>query len=185
MAIQDILDCISAHADARITEYRKAQQRRISDMREASERKMAGIKQALNVQKQQRREELLRKSEAHALNLKKNSILRKKKGLLDALFEETLTRLASLPEEQVIPLIKECLDRIQKGPGMIRPAPAHVHLMQKLLPSSCTLGEPIDAHGGFVFISPTHEQNFTFDHLLLSALRPSLEIEIAASLFRS
>lgn len=184
MALQDILDCLSAHADARITEYRKAHQCRISDMREATERKMSGLKQTIHAQKEKRFKELIRKSEAHASGIKKNIILRKKQDLLSALFSETLRYLESLPPEHVLPFLKSCLAHLQNEKGVVRPAPPHAALLKSILPSSCAFGDPIDAHGGFLFVSPLCEKNFTFDHILLSTLRPTLEVDMALSLFR-
>jgi len=40
-----------------------------------------------------------------------------------------------------------------------------------------------DAKGGFVFISDTEEQDFTFENLIQNILRPRTELSIAHTLF--
>ncbi len=183
MALQDILAAISAQADQQIQRARSEHHKQLTKMREQSERAIATKKQDIALQKEQRKAQLTAKAENHAAMYIRNAELSKKQELLDRTYDNVIAELSKLPDEDLKRLIESCLKGI-KGKGAIHPAKKHESLLNKLADSSqLTIGESIDAKGGFKFISDTQEQDYTFEHLVSEVLRPKTELEISHLLF--
>jgi len=183
MALQDILDAISKQSDEHIALERSASQKRVSEMRETSERTIAKRKQEIAAQKEDRKLQMLRKSEAHSSMTQRNAELKKKQELLDSLYELAAKKLSAMPADKVEALLKRCVKSI-KAKGEIRPSAKHKDLLQKIAPSEqFTMGETVDASGGFIFVSKKEEHDCTFEHLVAETLRPATEVETAHSLF--
>ncbi|PIR48327.1 hypothetical protein COU80_05145 [Candidatus Peregrinibacteria bacterium CG10_big_fil_rev_8_21_14_0_10_55_24] len=183
MALADILVAISSHADQRIAEARTVHQKHLTQLREASERAIAGKKQSIAQQKEQRKNQLKAKAENHAAMVKRNALLRKKRELLDSTYAAVTEKLSALPPNTVEPLLRACLKSI-RGKGIIHPARKHADLLKRLADSAqFSMGEPIDAAGGFLFSSLKQEQDCTFEHLISEVLRPQTELEVSRSLF--
>lgn len=181
MALQDILAAITAEADKRIADARKAQQNRLTDIREKSEQHIAKRKQEIAMQKQEKQDQMLMKAQAHAQITKRNAELSKKQELLDAVYGDVVDHLCSLSGAELETFLKACLEQIQ-GSGTIRPSATHADLLKKLA-GNFTIGEPVEAKGGFVFVSEKQERDYTFEHLVHAYLRPATEVETANSLF--
>lgn len=182
MALQDILDAIIAQADEQIAQARSEHNKRMSALREESEQALTDSKQQLALQKEERKDQMRRKAHVHAQMLQRNAELAKKQELLDRLYSDTVTALTKLPGKEQESFLERCLKSI-KGKGTVRPAKEHAASLKKLLPKDMELGDPVDAAGGFIFLSEKEERDFTFEHLVSSALRPSTEVESAESLF--
>jgi len=113
----------------------------------------------------------------------KNSLLSKKRNLLDKTYDEVVDDLAKLPDNKLEPLMRACLKSITTE-GTIQPADKHTELMKKLADSSkFKMGSTVKAKGGFKFISDKQEQDCTLEHLVAEVLRPATELEIANNLF--
>ncbi|MCA9370345.1 MAG: hypothetical protein KC680_00085 [Candidatus Peregrinibacteria bacterium] len=183
MALQDILAAITAQADKRIASSRTEHQRSLTQLREESERRLAKKKQELAVSKQERMKQLESKAKTHALAQKRNMVLSKKKELLDRVYEEAVTRLSSLSEKEIESLLRACVKAI-KNKGVIYPSAKHADLLKKICPSEqFTIEKSTQAIGGFLFVSDTSEQDFTFEHIVEHVLRPQTELDISRMLF--
>lgn len=183
MALQDILAAIIAEADTRITQARSDQQKELSTMREESEQRIATSKQEVAVSKQQKKQQLLAKAQTHAVSLKRNAGLQKKKALLDTLFAKVAKDMSTLSEKEVEPLLRACVKSI-KGKGEIYPAAQHEKLLQKICPNEkFAMQKATNAKGGFLFVSKTQEIDFTFEYLVEHILRPKTELEASKTLF--
>lgn len=183
MALQDILDAISAQADQQIAEARSAHQKAITQMREASERSLARRRQEVAAQKEQKKKQLRAKAEAHAEALRRNAVLTKKQELLDRLFQKVTEELAAAPDGEVEDLLRACLKKIAQK-GTIHASGKHAKLLKKLAPSEqFTMGKETNAKGGFLFISDTQEHDCTFEHLVAEMLRPQAELDVSHELF--
>ncbi|PIR52935.1 hypothetical protein COU76_04125 [Candidatus Peregrinibacteria bacterium CG10_big_fil_rev_8_21_14_0_10_49_10] len=183
MALQDILDAISAQADQQIADARSAHQKAITQLREASERSLAKKKQDMALHKEEKKRQLKAKTEAHAEAHRRNSILQTKQELLNRLFGKVTDALAALPDAEVEPLLAACLKTINLH-GTLLPAKKHAALLRKIAPSEqFTMGEETSARGGFLFVSEKQEADFTFEHLVQEALRPQMELEVSRDLF--
>ena len=185
MALQDILDAISAQADQQITDARSAHQKALTQMREASERTLAKRKQEIAAQKEQKKLQLKAKTGAHAEAQKRNAVLTKKQELLDRLFTKITEELAAAPENEVEELLRVCLKKISLK-GTIHASKKHSALLKKLAPSEqFAMGEDSKSKGGFLFVSDTQDFDFTFEHLVEGTLRPQAELEVSRELFAS
>jgi len=183
MALQDILAAITAEADLQIEEARAAHHKELSGLREESERRIAGKKQEIAKQKERKKTQLTAKANAHAQVQKRNVILKKKKELLDQTYAKVIERLSELPDKDVEPLLRACVQLI-KIKGEIRPSEKHVNILKKLCPKDqFKIGATIKASGGFLFVSEKQEEDFTFEHLVEHVLRPDTELEISKTLF--
>lgn len=183
MALQDILDAIIAQADQQITSARSGHQKRISEMREAAERSQAKKKQDLAMQKEKKKAQMQLKAQAHAETSKRNTVLQKKRELLDQLYSKTLEQLAALPDDKVEPVLRTCLKSITTK-GTLHPSEAHAALLKKIAPSEqFTMGKPVSTKGGFIFSSPKAEQDCTLEHLVKEWLRPQTELDVSQKLF--
>ncbi len=183
MALQDILAAITAETDKKIEQARSNQQKELAALREESERTIAKKKQEIAVQKQQKQNQLTAKAQTHALSIKRNALLTKKKELLDDFYKEAQKELAKISDADAEKLFRACLKQI-KGKGAIHPSAVHEKVLKKICPSEqFRMKEPTKASGGFLFVSDTTELDFTFENLIENILRPKTELELAHSLF--
>lgn len=183
MALQDILAAITAQADKRITDTRTLHLRSLTQLREESERSLAKKKQELAVTKQQRMQQLEAKAHTHALAQKRNSILTKKKELLDQVYSEAVDELAKLSDKEIEPLLRACIKSITEK-GTIYPSAKHADILKKICPSEqFSMEKPTEAKGGFLFISKKQEQDFTLEHIIEESVRPSTELDVSQMIF--
>lgn len=183
MALQDILQAISAQADEQIKRERSAHQNRVSQIREESERRNAKNKQNIAAKKEQRKEQMSIKAHAHSTMMQRNAELKKKQELLDSLYGLVTKELAAMPEKDAEELLKSYLKSITIN-GEIHPSEAHASILKKIAPSEqFTIGTPIKSVGGFIFTSDHEEHDCSFEHLVASYLRPQTEVKAAKALF--
>lgn len=183
MALQDILDAIAHEADDTIAAAQEQHAKKMQQMREAHEQVIAKKRAQIHEQKEQKKRQMKEKAESHARMLKSKLILAKKQELIDRLYGDVLTALASLPSDRAQTFLAEALKQVRATSGEIQPASAHAQSIKKLLPEGMSLGEPLDATGGFRFVSDEQEQNFTFEFLVQNLLRPLTEVKTARKLF--
>lgn len=183
MALQDIITAITQQADQKITDARSVHQKGLTKIREDGERTVAERKQEVARQKETKKAQMKAKAENAADMHVKNSLLSKKRDLLDKTYDEIVDELAKLPDEKMEPLMRACLKSIT-AEGTIQPADKHTALMKKLADSGqFKMGSTVKAKGGFRFISDKQEQDCTLEHLVAEVLRPATELKIADSLF--
>ncbi|MDP7247513.1 MAG: hypothetical protein QF741_02715 [Candidatus Peribacteraceae bacterium] len=183
MALQDILTAITQQADQKITDARSVHQKSLTKIREDGERTVAERKQEIARQKEVKKAQIKAKAENAADMHVKNSLLSKKRDLLDKTYDEVVDDLVKLPDDKLEPLMLACLKSITTE-GTIQPADKHTALMKKLADSDkFKMGSTVKAKGGFRFISENREQDCTLEHLVAEVLRPATELEIANSLF--
>jgi vacuolar-type H+-ATPase subunit E/Vma4 len=182
MALTDILQAITKNADKKIESAREQQQRLTRDKREESERTISKAKQDVALQRDRKKTELKAKAQTHAQSLKKNALLRKKRELLDQIFADVMHDLCALPEGDVQELLRACVDQL-KNEGTLHPSSAYEDMLKKMLPNHIKMGSTTKAKGGFLFVSETQEQDFTFEHIVEHILRPKTELDASQSLF--
>ena len=179
---EDIIDAIVAQTDEQIAQHRSAHQKHLSELREKSERNVASKKQEVSRSKEERKEQMIAKAHAHAAMFVRNAELSKKQELLNTLYEEVGKKLGNLPKDKLEGILKKLLSQIHAA-GSLNAAKPHADLVQTLASNNFTVGETIDGVGGFVFHSDKQERDCTFEHLVLSVLRPATEVDSATSLF--
>lgn len=185
MALQDILDAIGSEIDKQIADARSAHQKQLSQIREESEQTLARKKQEITAQKERKKEQMRHKATSHAETLRRNAVLQKKRALLDNVYAAVTEELAKLPETKSERLLQACLARITTK-GEIRPATAHAALLKRLASSEqFTVGEPIEAKGGFLFVSGKQEHDFRFETIVETIVRPRTELATSRSLFHT
>lgn len=182
MALDDILLAITQHADSELAKARAAHEQRIAEMRETSQREIERKEREVTLQKEQKLAHSRQKADAYATTLVRHAALNAKQRALDDIYRSVATALEEAPESTVEPLLKACLKNLPAS-GEIRPARAHAAILKKLVNKDHAIGEPIDAAGGFVFVSKDRDVDCTFATLTERVLRPATELEISASLF--
>lgn len=181
MAFDDILTAIVAHTDELIAQAKKAHLQLLTDLKAQNETQVQVLEQSIAEQKEVKKASMLQKAKTHSEALVKNADLQAKQDLLDKLFEQVLTYVTQLPKEDTTTLLTKLVARLPKE-GVIYPSKAHKELLTKLAPK-LTTGETINVVGGFIFKSPTMEQDCTFEHIVTEEIRQQSEVQAASKLF--
>lgn len=180
MSLQHLLTAITAEANAEIAKAENAAALRMSQKQESSAEALAKRKAEMDDQVEKRKAMLRAKAETHAKLSTRSAVLKRKQEKIDEVFDTALERAASLSDKEVEPLLSALLKTLPKD-GEVRPSKKHEALVKKLA-SGMTIGQPIDAKGGFLFVSPTQERNCTFEHLILQELRARKELDVSRAL---
>ena len=183
MALDDILTAIKTHADSELAKARAAHEQRIAEMRDASQREIERKEREIVGQKEQKLAHARQKADAYASTLVRHAALKAKQRSLDDVYRSVAASLAEAPEATIEPLLKACMKNLPAS-GEIRPARAHAAILKKLA-GQYDIGEPIDAAGGFIFVSKDRDVDCTFETLTERVLRPATELEVSASLFHA
>lgn len=184
MAISDILQAIITEADQQIADAQAAHKLAMKDLKESHEELyFAAIKQ-IDRQKDEKKHQMRTRVEGHAQMVARLAVLSKKQEQIDAVYAAAATALAALPKGELDHLFKACLKHIH-GAGEIRPAKKHEAVLKELIAGhkGLTMGEPVDAVGGFRFVGETQEHDYTFEFLVEQVLRPATELAVARELF--
>lgn len=183
MAFEDILSAITQETDRRIAEAKDTHKQRIASMREQSERRLAQRKQEIAAQRGEKEQLMRAKAETHVALQRRNEILHKKRELLDRCYDDVKAALAKQKPAVIEKLLTHFLHNI-KDKGDILPAKAHKDVLAKIADGKkFTIGKPIDAIGGFVFVSDAQEFDYTFENLIDNDLRPRTEVDVSHALF--
>ncbi len=182
MALNDILDAIVGDADKRIAEATAAHKQFLKELREESERRLSRKRTQIAEQRDQKKRQLKEKTESHARMSYSKAVLARKQEYIDRLYAEAFDALTHLPKDKTETLLEKCLKQID-AKGVIHPAKAHEAMLKKMLPTGCTMGDTIDAAGGFRFVSDTQEHDFTYEFIVHRLLRSATEVDAASALF--
>jgi vacuolar-type H+-ATPase subunit E/Vma4 len=184
MALQDILTAITHEADQRISTAQSDYKQRSKALREQRELAILDAQQRINEQKKRKMTQLKERAEAHAHMISRHALLQKKQELLNDTYSHVIDALADMPKDKMEAFLKTCLSDI-KSKGVIHPAKGSEAILKKLAGDDQTIGDSIDARGGFLFIGAKEERDCTFEFLVHEVLRPATEVRIAHELFPS
>lgn len=182
MAVQDILDAIIGQTDQQLAQAQAAHRQRMADLRDSTDRTIAKKRQDIGEQKELKKQQLRRKTEALAAGRRRHTILQTKQQLIDDVYTQVTAALAALPDAEIAPLFEACLRSID-GTGTIHPSSKHEQLLQRLAGHRFTMGSVIPAAGGFRFVSDAQEKDCTLEMLIHNVLRPATELATAHALF--
>lgn len=184
MALADILQAITAEADAQIAEVRTAHDVRMKELKASQTKALADAR----LQAQHRRDSQLQ----HAQMLAKNQaamhsrhvLLALRQEKLSAVYESVVEMLARQPEAEIERFLQSLLKDLPAD-GVIFPSAPHADIIKKLARGH-EIGEPIAASkGGFRYAGLKQNRDCTFEFLVREILRPETEITAASSLFVS
>ncbi|MEQ1842589.1 MAG: hypothetical protein ABL994_19490, partial [Verrucomicrobiales bacterium] len=116
MALQDILDAITADADQQIAHALEAHKSRMKTMREENDREIEARRTHVTAQKEQRKRLLREKTASYARMTRSSAVTTKKQECMGLLYAEVLRHLTSLPKEKAETFLKKCLEQL-KGEG--------------------------------------------------------------------
>lgn len=184
MALQDILTAIKQEADQRISSAQSEQKKLTKSMKEQRELAILDAQQRINEQKKRKMAQLKERAEAHAHMMSRHALLQKKQELLDDTYSHVIDALADLPKDKMEKFLETCLADI-KSKGVIHPAKGSEAMLKKLAGEGQTIGDSIDAKGGFRFVGAKEERDCTLEFLVREVLRPVTEVRIAHELFPS
>ena len=182
MALQDILNAIVKEADEQLAAAQSDHRRKTKEMREASERHIALTRRQISDQKDMKLRQIREKAQSHARIYKSRTLLAKKQEHMDMLYAKVMHALVSLPAKETEMFLSSCL-KIVRGSGTLHASGVHAAQLKKLLPDNMTMGKEIAASGGFRFVSPTAEYDFTYEFLVNGLLRPLTDVDTAHGLF--
>ncbi len=182
MALQDILNAIVGDADKRIADLTSSHKQFLKDLREESERSLTRKRSQIAEQRDQRMRQMKEKTESHARMARSKSLLALRQEYMDRLYKDAFDALVALPKDETESFLALCMKQID-AKGTVHAAKAHEAIIKKLLPSGCTLGESIDAAGGFRFVSDKEEHDFTYEFIINRLLRDATELKAVALLF--
>jgi vacuolar-type H+-ATPase subunit E/Vma4 len=181
MALSDIRQAIADEVDRSIAAARQRHERSIAEQRKTTEKETKSASDQSERRAQETCRMLVSSAEQRAQALRRNAVLAEKRVLIEETYDAVLDALSACDPSSIEPLLTKALHAT--GDGEIRPAHAHAALLKKLAPKSCTMGEPIEARGGFICSSPTREYDFRFETIVHSLLRPRTELQAAQALF--
>lgn len=184
MALQHILDAIVGDADKRIADMTAAHKHYLKELRDESERRITRKRTQIGEQRDQKMRQMKEKTESHARMSRSKALLARRQEYMDRLYAEALDELVNLPKDKAEAFLKLCLKQIG-GKGIIMPAASQEAMLKKILPDGCTLGETIDAVGGFRFVSDKEEHDFSYEFLIQRLLREKTEVSVSEQLFPS
>jgi len=186
MSLQDIHEAIKAQADEEIATLQREYQHMLRRHSEENEREIAEKKRAIRERfKKDMTQERIYRSMQLSIQ-KRNILLQKKQEILSSVYNQVIDRLCTLTTDTLKQFLFHCIQQCPEN-GIVRPVADHARILQTLLvgKSGVTVGEPITARGGFLFITGDQERDFTFEHLVFAYLRPATEVEIGERLFSS
>lgn len=181
MAFDDILAAIIAQTDEHIAQARQAHQQQLAMLKTDSETQLQTLEDDISAQKEAKKTSMLQKATTHSESIVKNAELQVKQDLLNALFEQVLTHLTQISKEDTTKLLTSYLSSLPKE-GVIKPSKKHQALITELAKGH-TIGEPIEATGGFIFESAKIEKNCTYEHIVAEEIRLHSELTSASQLF--
>lgn len=181
MAFDDILTAIIAQTDEYIAQEKQAHQQQLTVLKTDSETQLQALEADITTQKEAKKASMLQKATNHSESIVKNAELQIKQDLLNALFEQVLTRLTQISKEDTTKLLSSYLASLPKE-GVIRPSKNHLALITELAKGH-TIGEPLNAAGGFLFESAKIEKNCTYEHIVAEEIRLHSELDAASQLF--
>jgi vacuolar-type H+-ATPase subunit E/Vma4 len=186
MALQDILTAIQAQAQQDAERIQEQAVREKDVMRRRTDDDIATFEKDLDVQVSEKKRSMTKRTHTMADMERKSQVLRQKRSLMDAVYQELLEKLRTAPQEKIGRLLDSCLSSLHGKKGQIRPAKAHASMIPGLPhfdSKHFSLGEHIDAAGGFIFASDIAEEDFTFERLIADNVRSQKEPEVASLLF--
>ncbi|PIP65004.1 hypothetical protein COU77_01060 [Candidatus Peregrinibacteria bacterium CG10_big_fil_rev_8_21_14_0_10_49_16] len=184
MSLQDIRNAIVSQADEEIAVLLRDHQHNLRQLTQESEHAIADLKRNLRSEHEQKIQQLRTHASMRFSIEKRNMLLQKKQELLSRLYAQVIDRLCGLPTPDLRAFLSHCLAQCPHD-GTVCAAKEHIPLLKELLKAQkgVTVGDPIDARGGFIFLSGQQERDFTFGHLVDAYLRPLTEVEVSKELF--
>lgn len=183
MALHDILAAIAAEADKQIAALKAQHERTVADAQSNASRELERITADLRAQQTQKSLQVTRKAKQQAEQIRRNAVLQHKRKTLGAVYASVVDSLSKESDATLEPLFEALLSR-QSG-GEILPAKKHAALLKKLIAGKqrFTLGESIDAKGGFLCVSKTREEDCRLESIVHDIVRPRTELAVSAQLF--
>jgi vacuolar-type H+-ATPase subunit E/Vma4 len=185
MALADILNAIDADMKEHIALLRKQHQQRIAELKRSHEEKFNAYQESLAHEHEKKSAHMQSKANTLIAQRRSQVLTERQHDLLEETYDALLAKLKTLPDNEVEPLLRRAVDAIGKKNGTIQPAKRHVAMLERMTKDKphLSMGAPIESTGGFLFVSPTLEQDFTFEALVQSTLRPHSELHLTQLLF--
>lgn len=182
MALHDILSAIASEADKQIAALKAQHERTVTDAQAKASQELERLTADLESQKAQKSDQLSRKARQRAEQIRRNAVLQRKREMLDAVYASVLDKLTKESDATLEPMFAAFLAKLPGGE--ILPAKKHEALLKKLASGKdFTIGETIDAKGGFRCISKTREEDFRLETIVQEVLRPRTELAVSQHLF--
>lgn len=183
MALHDILSAIVSEADKQIAAHKTQHERTVTDAQTKANQELERLTADLEAQVAQKSDQMTRKAHQRAEQIRRNAVLQRKREMLDAMYTSILDRLSKESDATLEPLFASLLSKLSGGE--ILPAKKHEALLKKLIGGhkQFTMGDSIDAKGGFRCVSKTREEDFRLETIVHEVLRPRTELSVSEHLF--
>lgn len=187
MALSDITNSILAQAkeEANLL-VQKAKEEALQKKEEATV-KAQKIQENTLAQAEKKAIQVKTKAKSLARMEARSSFVQKKRELLNEVKETTLKKLLEMPSAEQKKFLQNLFDSIDFTNGVIFPSKNQKKEISEIIHQSkhnYTLGETIDAQGGFIIEDGAVSINATFEHIVAQTFSKS-EPEIISTLFRA
>ncbi len=181
MALADILQAITAEASAQVQSLKEAGQARAKELKTQQTAALKDFRAKAQREREARVHRLRALCESQAAMKARHELLLRKQEHLAAVYDGVLEALLALPDAEVKNLLSGFIKQLPEG-GTIRPSVQHAALL-KTLAKDYKLGDEIEAKGGFQYVGPREDRDYSFAFIVQEMLRPQTEINTANSLF--
>lgn len=183
MALSHIFHAITAEAEAEMQALRLEHAAKMQAEETDQKRAIEHARHAITLKKTDRLRSLRSRAEGHVRMKTRHATLRRKQEILDAIYEKkVLSALRALPSTKTESMLKQWIDSIPEK-GTILPSVSQESQIRKICGDRHVIGDVIDVAGGFRYIGPTQDREYTYEFLVHEILRPSTEIALAHKMF--
>lgn len=183
MAFNDILQALATATDARIAAARTATQESIARTREQLDRETSEKLAFFESECERKKKNMERQIKAHTQMNGRQAAMAAKHALMDQTYAAALKKLENLDPARTETFLRLLLESCPEG-GVLHPATPHVAMLKKIA-GNRTMGDPINASGGFIHETDTCDRMCTYEVLVRDILRPATELTVASTLFQS
>ncbi len=184
MALQDILKKILADADTEVAQLKKAAEADYKELEKDAKAQEASALKELESNTEAALNSIEDKTRSIARREKSKTLLQKKQEIVQSLLAGLQKSLEALPDEKYAKIITPLLAKIPDNEGTILAPKARVSVTEKSCPQEASFTVKADDRvvGGFIFSAPSGEVDNSFESLINSEFRSSLEIYFAEQL---
>ncbi|MFC1655514.1 V-type ATP synthase subunit E [Patescibacteria group bacterium] len=187
MALNDILEQIKKETQEKLDKMSKEHAETVKKLEAEFEKMMKNAQEEMDGQVTANSEKILNKMATHAKMEAKNKLLKEKREVMDAIFDEALEALVSSSnyEKLLTELLKH--SAIKGDDVKVVPAKGKEDATRAALSASGKSfqmsDKSTDIKGGFILVSEKIEIDNSFESILNKQLRDDLELEVAQTIF--
>jgi vacuolar-type H+-ATPase subunit E/Vma4 len=186
MALDDIIKSIAKDAQVKIADVNKQGDELLAVAEKEWQTKVETKKGQVLSHWQSAVEKKISQSVLKLKADSQNKVLLEKQSIIEQVFEQSLTRLGELPEDQYVDLLAKLIDNLPDTDGSLASVQGKTKLLKQALDKSSKKfeieSEEVDGQGGFILKA----KDFSVDNRFVKLLennRDELRVEVGKILF--